>query len=474
MKNSYSKIVAVIIIVQALVSSTLKAQNERSLYYMRQIPQASYANPAFTPEFKFYMSIPGASSVSVAYNNSGFKYSDVVTRRNDDSLVIDQHKLLNSLGTNNDMGVRINEELFAMGFKIGKSYISLSLNTKSIANFHYTKDFMSLLINGNAQFLGKTVDLSGSKMNGLAYGEVVLGFARQINNKLSLGTRIKYLYGIAVIETKKSKLTLTTDEKTFALTALSDIQINMAQPTDEKDKFITKAIRNNHGMAFDLGATYVLNEKVLINASILDIGSIHWNKKVTNYTSEKPNSTFTFSGVDINDFFKNKGTSDSSFNHLLDTINDKFKIKESHSGFKTQLAKKFILGASYMLDTNTLTGVVFRNEFFAGTYNPSLTLSITHEFGRIFSGMVSYSYCDKNFLNVGVGFASNLGPLQIYGVVDNVIAAMQVKNSKTVNAQIGLNLVLGYSRKKKGFKEPYIPRIPPSPLHDDLKPALTP
>jgi hypothetical protein len=474
MKNSYYKIIVLLIIVQALVSSILKAQNERSLYYMRQIPQASYANPAFTPEFNFYISIPGASSVYAAYNNNGFKYADVITRRADDSLVLNQHKLLNALGTKNDIGIRLNEELFALGFKAGKNYISLSLNTKAIFDFHYTKDFMALLINGNSQFLGKSVDLSGASANGIIYGEAALGFARQVNSKLSVGARIKYLYGAEDIETKNSKLSLSTDQQTFALTAVSNIQVNMAQPTGDNNKFDINSIFSNPGMAFDFGVNYALTHQISLNASILDIGSITWNKKVTNYISEKPNSSFTFSGIDINEFFKNKGTSDSTFNHLLDTINNKFKVKESHNSFKTTLPLKFIIGASYKLDSTNIAGIIIRNEFFDGNYNPSFTLSINHEFGRILSGVISYSYVDRNFLNIGAGFALNLGPLQIYGVVDNAIAAMQITKSQTVNAQVGLNFVFGYARKKKGFKEPYIPRIPPSALQDDLKPALTP
>lgn len=98
---------------------------------------------------------------------------------------------------------------------------------------------------------------------------------------------------------------------------------------------------------------------------------------------------------------------------------------------------------------------------------------MNHEFGRIFSGMISYSYIDRNFFNIGAGFALNLGPIQLYGVVDNAVAAMQIARCQTVNAQVGLNLVLDYPHRKKGLKKSYSTRIPPSPLKDDPKPTLT-
>ena len=97
MKNSYLKIVVVLIMAQVLFITCLIAQNERSVYYMRQIPQASYANPAFMPWFKFYLSVPVVASNYVSYHNSCFNYNDVITKRPDDSLVFDQNKLLNAI-----------------------------------------------------------------------------------------------------------------------------------------------------------------------------------------------------------------------------------------------------------------------------------------------------------------------------------------------------------------------------------------
>lgn len=464
MKNSYFIIIAVLILAQAFTISNLNAQNERSMYYMNQIPQASFGNPAFMPTYKFYISVPMISSTYTSYHNSGFKYNDVFTRRSDDSLVFDQKKFLNTIGNNNDIGFSMQKELIAMGFKTGKNYISFSLGVKGMGNFHYTKDLMSLLLNGNAPFLGKTVDISGSKVYGISYGEAALGFAREINTKLKVGVRLKYLFGVAAINSQDSRVTLTTDPTTYAITAMSDIHVDYAMPTDSQDKFDVSAITKNSGVAIDLGVDYKVNERLSVNASLLDLGSITWKQKVTNYISTTPNNSFTFRGIVVNDLFSKNGSSDSTFNHLLDTLKNEFNVAETHKSFKTSLVKRVNIGATWMLDNKNMAGFIMRNEFFAGIYNPSVTLSLNHQFGRILSGTVSYSYIDKSFTNVGAGFSLNLGPVQIYGVMDNVIALMQVKTMQTVNAQIGLNLVFGSNLKKAKKREPETPPFAPTQI----------
>jgi hypothetical protein len=471
MKTSYIKIIVVLFMAQALFISCLNAQNERSIYYMQQIPQASYANPAFMPGFKFYLSVPVVASNYVSYHNSGFNYNDVITKRPDDSLVFDQNKLLKAIGNNNDVGFTVQKEIFALGFKAGKSYISFSLGVKGVANFHYTKDLMSLLINGNAPFIGKTVEISGAKVYGMAYGEAALGFAREITSKLKIGVRLKYLYGAAAVNSQDSKVTLTTNPATYALTAVSDIHVDYAYASKTKnnnDEFDPAGITKNPGFAFDFGADYKVNDKISLNASILDVGSITWNDKVSNFVSTIPNNSFTFNGIAVNNLFSKNGSNDSTFNHLLDTLKNKFNVTETHKSFKTALVQRVNIGASWQLSTRNLAGIIVRNEFFAGSYNPSVTLSLNHQFGRILSGTISYSYIDRSFTNIGAGFAANLGPLQLYAVVDNVLAPMQLKSTQTVNVQFGLNLVFGNMLKKNKDRETELPKGTNEPLSNPV------
>ena len=463
MKTSYFRIIAVLIMAQALNISNLNAQNERSMYYMQQIPQASYGNPAFMPTSKLYFSVPALSSIYTSFHNNGFKYKDVISRRSDDSLFFDQNKLLKTIGNNNDIGFSMQEQIFAMGFKTGKNYISFSLGVKGFGNFHYIKDLMSLLINGNAPFIGKTIDISGSKAYGIAYGEAALGFAREINSKLKVGARIKYLYGIGTINSQNTKITLNTDPITYALTAMSDIHVDYAKSTNSDNKFDISSITKNPGVAIDLGVDYKVNEKLSVNASLVDLGSITWKQKVSNFVSTSPNTNFTYNGIMVNNLFSKNGASDSTFNHLLDTLKNKFNIAETHKSFKTKLVKRVNIGATWLVDNKNMAGIIIRNEFIPGSYNPSVTLSLNHQFNQILSGTFSYSYMDKTFTNIGAGLSVNLGPFQIYGVMDNILSPMLMKSMQTVNAQVGLNLVFGSSHVRGKKSEPETLIISPVP-----------
>jgi len=448
MKTSYFKIIAVLVVAQAFFLSNVNAQNERTMYYMQQIPESTAGNPAMMPGFKFYMGGPVLSSTYIAYHNNGFSYNDVISKRADDSLVFDQNKLLKAIGDKNDVGFAASIQLFTMGFKAGKSYITFSLNARENFNFHYTKDLMTLLIDGNAPFIGKTVDISGAKVYGVAYGEAALGFAREITPKLKLGFRLKYLYGVGAVNSQDSKVTLSTNPVTYALTAVSNIKVDYAFADNSKGEFDPAGMTKNPGFAFDFGAEYKVNDKLSLNASVLDVGSITWKEKVSNWTSTNPNSSFTFTGIKVDNLFKKNASNDSTFSHLGDTLKNKFNLKETHNSFNTILVKTVNFGASWHMNTKNLIGVLVRNEFFAGDYNPSVTLSLNHQFGRILSGTLSYSYIDRSLTNIGAGVALNLGPFQFYAVADNFFAAMKPLTAQTINMQVGLNLVIGNMLKK--------------------------
>lgn len=182
------------------------AQDGNTIYFMQNIPQSSFSNPALMPNCKFYLGLPGISSLQFNLDNSGFSYNDVFTRRADDSLIIDKDKLLGALSDKNKLSYDMSEQIFAMGFRAKRSYFSLSVNSKISANFNYTKDFMTFLLKGNAEFIGKDIDLSGSKLEANTYSEIALGYAREFGKKFTFGMRVKYLVGAVNVYTERSDI----------------------------------------------------------------------------------------------------------------------------------------------------------------------------------------------------------------------------------------------------------------------------
>jgi hypothetical protein len=90
----------------------------------------------------------------------------------------------------------------------------------------------------------------------------------------------------------------------------------------------------------------------------------------------------------------------------------------------------------------------------------TLTIAYTRLLGPYFSVSVNNSIINENVFNFGGGFALNLGPLQLYLIVDKV-SAIRVVDMRAVNVQFGLNVVINRMEKdpnKQRFVKDYTPR----------------
>jgi hypothetical protein len=140
------------------------AQDGNTIYFMNGIPQSQNLNPANIPNCNFYLGFPGLSSIGGSFEIGNFSYNNIFTRRADDSLMIDKEKLLSSMDKSNKISTDFSEQFFALGFRIKRNYFTLSLSEITSNNFNYTKDLMTLLLKGNGEFVGKTINLSDSKI----------------------------------------------------------------------------------------------------------------------------------------------------------------------------------------------------------------------------------------------------------------------------------------------------------------------
>ena len=74
------------LIVSALLSN---AQQSLTLYNMDVIGQSNQINPSLMPENNWYIGVPALSSTSFTFTNSGFAWTDLHWKRQDDSVNLD-------------------------------------------------------------------------------------------------------------------------------------------------------------------------------------------------------------------------------------------------------------------------------------------------------------------------------------------------------------------------------------------------
>lgn len=423
------------------------AQQNLVLYNMETVPQRMYANPAMLPFSNVNIGLPGVSSVYFNFGNSGFRYNDLIRRRSDDSLYVDPDNMISKLRDNNYITSNTNVDLLSFSFRVKKNFFTFNATEKGMFRFRYPKDFMSLLWKGNAAHIGEELNLNfGLEM--MHYREYGLGYAREVNDKLTVGGKFKYLYGMENIQTERTDVTFTTDPTYYALTASSDIRINTAgivtDSTTENENYFFG--RKNSGFGVDIGGVYKINDKISVNASAVDIGFINWKSHVTNYVSRDPNASFTYEGIKLGDFVNDSATVEGAFDSTIDSLSAEFAIDSLNESYKTWLAPQFYIGGNYHINEFQNAGLLFYGTRFDKKFFPGVSLSYNLRVKRWLGASIAYSAYNRSFTNVGAGISLNAGPVQFYFVSDNILGAIFPQSTKNIHFQALLNLTFG--RKK--------------------------
>ncbi len=442
------------------------AQQDLTLHLLPIVPQSSYTNPAFMPTAKVHVGFPAFSSVYLGLGHSGFAYKHLFTLRSDDSLQLTMDKVIDKLGKKNYISAQAMEEIFSFGFKVKKNYFNFSATEKISFRFAYPKDLISLAWKGNGQFIGETADFSGIGVNAIHYREYAVGYARDINNKLCVGGRFKYLQGFANIYTKHNDVTVDINENDFAHTAHTNFLVNVYLPNSILDSTAHDSIDNNDpkfdfkdyimngdnkGYGIDLGASYKYNDKFSFGLSVLDFGGIKWVPGEQSTTKNYGNNLdeFTFDGIDIQQFFnKNDSIIDEKLNTILDSLADIFKIKETGNSYWSPLTTKIYLTGIYALTPHDKVGLLIRSDIFNKQLHPSFTVSYNKWFANMFSAAVSYSVQNRSYANIGFAMALNLGPWQTYVASDNIYALFKPTGTRSFNIHFGFNFIFGYKEAK--------------------------
>jgi hypothetical protein len=450
------------------------AQQNLTLYNMTSLHQAhSIVNPAFMPTAKMNIAVAPMlppfpfPSAYINFSNSGFKLSDLVTHDSQNKTYFDFDNMLGKLKKNNYITSSVQIDLLTLGFKYKKNYFSLNFGEKIDARFRYPKDFLNVVINGNGadNIIGEEQKFNFG-FNMLHYTTINFGMTREIiDNKLTVGAKLNYLMGHENIYTKTSDISLTTGTQNFDLTSKANIAIytsgldsnsrsNGGNFSAGKYLFNTK----NSGVAIDLGGNYIINDKISVSASLLDLGFIKWKEANVNYLSKNPDNTVTFSGVSLKDYINDSTKVQEAFQNTVDSIYNQFELVKSNSSYTTWLNSKFYLSGNYHFNKKSFAGVLIYGQFFDKKVHPALSLSYNLLVGRWFNASVNYSILNRSYNNIGLGLSFNPGWFQWYIITDNVLGMMVFDKynstlvpayTKNINLRVGFNLRIGKKAKEK-------------------------
>ena len=489
-KPKLSDLILLSFILLNLLTYSVKAQ-DNTLYLMPGIPQANQLNPAYMHPCRVYIGLPVISALKLNIRNSGFGFHDAIrsgTGSQSGTYFLDLDNLDRKLRRMNYFRTDLGIDLLGFGFALKEWYLTFGIINHSELRVAYTDDVASVK-DGNWDFAANEpipVKLNGTGLDLTIWNSIGVSAARELFDGLKVGARLKYLQGMANINTRKSKLELNTTNNPISLEAIMNYRLNASFPVNlgyaanglvnrvdfnnALDNIVGDYIFNgNRGISIDGGIVYDLDESTQLTASFTDLGFIRWKKNVNNF---KASGKYTFNGIDLDQYQANPGQTDL-LEALQDTLLMAFTAAGTTKKYFTATSVKIYGGVTRIILPKLKAGAMTRIEIYDLRLRPSLTLSMNYTPVPSVGTALTYTIMNNKINQVGAGLAFGNSGAQFYLITDNIpvrftkqtgSVLMWPYNARMLSLRIGFNLLFGCNEKE-------VKKSPRKPGKNDLCPA---
>ena len=449
------------------------AQYGTSFYHLGNATmQSTEYNPAYFPEGKFFLKLPGAGMN--LYLNNAFSYSDLFTKQDNGDLAVNANDLIDGLGKNFYLSGDITYGLFHLGYQFGPRNqpdstglgITLFSNIRSNFNLALPSSFLDILWQGNGAFIGEEQTLAFG-INSTVYLERGLGLSYSLpQSNLKLGLRFKVLNGYSNYSTPSdTEATFLTKgpEESYALEAsyknimirsagfvnIDDIEEGETAYLDgftDEDDYASIGLPANKGFSIDLGAEYKIDSNFTVALAINDLGRINWTENVFSYGVRDSSGV----GIPLFDLLD-----DNLDNILEDTFSDAFDYYELNEAYNTNLPTRILASLIYNpWDEKTDITATINSRVIQGELRSGFGIGINRKISPKLILSTSITKMPQQGLNMGAAISATAGFLQFYAGVDRMFG-YSVYDLDWVQGQAGINLVFGSGPKRvKKVKPP--------------------
>ncbi len=448
-------------------------QESNTLYYMKGVPQSYHLNPATQSGCSGFLGFPVASPFQFYVENSGFSLEDIIFPLGDSLVTFmhpeaDKDDFFKGLSPVNNIQLFASTNLLSFGIRKGDIFYTFDLSEKVNSRFSYNDDLFDLLLNGNER--GDRFNFTNTGVDVTSYFEWANGMSRIVNDRLTVGSRLKLIFGHANVSTKNKDISLETDED-WTVNSKTEVRISMPGldiPIDENGAFSMEDVKfdsvfdpfemvqtafGNVGLGLDLGMHYALSDKFTLSGSIIDLAGIRWSANTYNI---KQDASYVYRGIEI-------VPGDSTvMDNFLDSLEATFSFTADQQPYYTMLPVKLYVGGSYQIIDQIGIGILSRTEYYKKRLREQVTLSANFSPLKILSFSFSYSIMNNTYNNFGFGFSSRLGPFNLYMISDNIPTAYAVEQesqmiipyrARVLNLRVGLNLAFGCGKVRKDLRD---------------------
>ena len=221
-------------------------------------------------------------------------------------------------------------------------YFYLQISDINNLSSNFTDDFLKLILYGNFNYQGDTLDFSNTSIRINRYQHYKFGYNFNIikdKTNYNIGAALAYLSGNHYMQLNIDEGNLYTHEMGTSLDINYDIKTMMTDTSN-----FSPFTNNGNGVSLDF-SLHINKEDNIIGVHMRDLGFIKWKK---NSIINNTDSSFRFSGIEIEDF-----NNVTTFN---DSILD-ITFSKQNNYFRSFIPSKITFSYNKILDHNILKNI---------------------------------------------------------------------------------------------------------------------
>lgn len=462
MKKTIKFLVLSLLLSGAALSAS--AQALRAGYFSDSYMFRHQMNPALA-NADGYVSIPVLGGVQLDMGmNFGVKdfiyttpSGKLTTFMNGD--VVSANDFASNLKDKQSLALNLNMNIVSVGFNAFGGYNTIDLGVHARAGMNLSKDLFLFMKNtSDAHY-----DLGDIKANGMGWADLSLGHSRNINDALRVGAKVKFLFGIAYADAdfSGSSADISGDSWRIKMNGETNIAAGGTMTT-KRGSTEMKGYEdfapgmNGFGMAFDLGASYDMQEIVdglKLSAALTDLGWISWDCA----QAVADNKTFQFDGFNNMKLHDGEGTvtngqsgyTDGSLDEQWKRIEDdlegltRFDVKSQSAKVAKALGATATLGVEYELPA-------YKKVSFGALYTQRISKAYGYVEGRLTANYAPSHIFDMALSGCVTSYGSSFGALLNLHVPGfNIFAGFDRLYTGSVNSDMiplekgGMNFSMG-------------------------------
>ena len=436
------------------ITSSINAQQQLSFSF-GEIPQNLMLNPGAETNFKSHYGIPVFSNLSFKAGFTGFTLADLFSNDSRD-FNLKFEEVLNKIDSDDYININTVVEVLSAGLRIDdKTYVSFGFYEELDLITYFPKDITELVYYGNEPFLNRPFSISELVMKADMLGVLHAGMSRKVDEKLTIGGRLKIYSSSLNIETNNNSgtITATTNNTNIIRQTLDnlDAEIRTSGIAESNDVFSNTLLGGNLGLGFDVGLTYHFSPQIEFTGSIIDVGFIKYSKNTRNYTAK---GNYILDGIN---FEYNSDDPSDYWEQLEEDFNANVPTGETENTYtswrpmKINAALKYSFGEKRSKFCYTKThkqyyynSIGFQIHTIMRLLKPQLSFTSFYEksFSKKIHTKFTHTINDYSAAIFGVATSLRVGKLNIFGVLDNILAVTDVASANNISLNFGFNIVI--------------------------------